>query len=131
MVATVARISVAKCPDSGATRTTRGCVACTSFLKRSRVPKGVTRTGSSVTFTSRLPTVTEWMSKGGRQAGPRDDLIGGREIAHQRMIGQAAQPGTTGPGNHPGQNADRLHQVAMGLIDLVKHPPPPHAPRKR
>ena len=66
MVRTVARSSVAKWPDSGAINSTRGCASAMSFLKCSSVPKGVTSAASSVTATSRLPTVTLSMPKGGR-----------------------------------------------------------------
>ena len=58
MVRTVLRSSVAKCPDSGATSSTRGCSVVTSLRKRSSVPNGVTCAASSVTATSSLPTVT-------------------------------------------------------------------------
>ena len=58
MVRTVARNSVAKWPDSGAISSTRGCAWSMSFLKCSSVPNGVTSAASSVTATSRLPTVT-------------------------------------------------------------------------
>jgi hypothetical protein len=58
MVRTVARKSVAKWPDSGATSNTRGCASTMSFLKCSSVPNGVTSAASSVTATSRLPTMT-------------------------------------------------------------------------
>ena len=58
IVRTRLRSSVAKCPDSGATTSTRGWAIVHILLKRSSVPKGVTDTGSSVTATSRLPTRT-------------------------------------------------------------------------
>ncbi len=66
MVRTVARSSVEKWPESGATMSTRGCDASMSFLKWSSVPNGVDAAASSRTSTSRLPTVTEPMPKGGR-----------------------------------------------------------------
>ncbi len=66
MVRTVLRKSVAKCPESGATISTRGCAVSISFLKRSSVPKGVTCAASSRTSISRFPTVTLSMPKGGR-----------------------------------------------------------------
>ena len=66
MVCTVARSSVAKWPDSGATMSTRGCAVAMSFLKCSSVPNGVVCAASSRTSTSRLPTMTEAMPNGGR-----------------------------------------------------------------
>ncbi len=58
MVRTVLRSSVAKCPDSGATSSTRGCAVSMSLAKRSSVPNGVICTLCSVTGTSRLSTIT-------------------------------------------------------------------------
>ena len=66
MVRTVPRSSVAKWPDSGATSRTRGCAWSMSFLKCSSVPNGVTSASSSRTCTSRLPTLTWSIPKGGR-----------------------------------------------------------------
>ena len=63
---TVARSSVAKWPDSGATTSTRGCAVSMFFLKCSSVANGVTRAASSWTATSWLPTITLSMPKGGR-----------------------------------------------------------------
>ena len=65
-VRTVARNSVAKWPESGATTSTRGWATATSFLKCNSVPNGVRAAGSSRTSTSRLPTLTWEMPKGGR-----------------------------------------------------------------
>ena len=66
MVRTVARNSVEKCPDSGATIITRGCTVAMSFLKCRSVPNGVLCAVSSCTSTSRLPTMTLSMANGGR-----------------------------------------------------------------
>ena len=66
MVRTVARSSVAKWPDSGATSRTRGCATSMSFWKCSSVPNGVTCAATSRTSTSRLPTMTLSMPNGGR-----------------------------------------------------------------
>ena len=51
MVVTVARNSVAKWPDIGATSSTFGCCFNDSFSKRSSVPNGVLNTGTSRTAT--------------------------------------------------------------------------------
>jgi hypothetical protein len=66
MVRTVARNSVEKWPESGATIKTHGCDASISFLKWRSVPNGVEAAASSRTSTSRLPTVTEPIPKAGR-----------------------------------------------------------------
>ena len=65
MVRTVPRRSVGKCPDMGATRSTRGWSPATSFRKRSKVPNGVRSTTSSLTATSRPSTRTRSMPYGG------------------------------------------------------------------
>src|SRR4051812_22203005 len=56
--ATLLRNSVAKWPESGATTSMRGCGVAMSFLKCRSVPNGVAKTASSVTGTSRFPTIT-------------------------------------------------------------------------
>ena len=58
MVRAVLRSRVAKCPDIGATISTRGCDAAMSFLKCNSEPKGVDKATSSSTATSRPSTIT-------------------------------------------------------------------------
>ena len=66
IVRTVSFNSVAKCPDIGATISTRGCATSTSLRKCSSSPKGRLSATSSLTATSRSPTSTVSMPKDGR-----------------------------------------------------------------
>ena len=91
MVRTVARNSVEKWPDSGATIITRGCAVAISFLKCRSVPNGVLcgRLLVHLDFAiadhdavdgERRPRMGE--------PGARDQLIDRGEIAQGRMVGQ-------------------------------------------
>ena len=93
MVRTVARSSVAKWPDSGATSSTRGCAVSMSFLKCSSVPNGVHMrrllAHLDLAIADRDAVDAERRPRMG-EAGARDQLIDGGEIAHRRMVGRAA-----------------------------------------
>ena len=124
MVRTVPRSSVAKWPDSGATSSTRGCAASMSFLKCSSVPNGVTCAASSRTATSRLPTMT-WVDAERRprvgEAGARDQLVGGGQIAHAPWPGMPMPVLPNERAAMPAKRPDRRHHVGMGLIGRVQH----------
>ena len=93
IVRTVARNSVAKWPESGATSRTRGCTASVSLRKRSRVPNGVVRTASSRTTTSRPATLTESIPNAGRRwVRPQRAMIS--DVASDvRTIQRSVPPG--------------------------------------
>src|SRR5262249_47639999 len=127
MVRTVPRKSVAKWPDSGATRRTRGCGVSTSFLKCKSVPNGVVSAACSWIATSRLPTVTPSIPK----AGPawvspcaRNELVGRGQVAQNGVVGNAGQRPAERSQGGTRPVANRNHDVGMGLIGLVEHCPP-------
>ncbi len=92
-VFTVERSSVAKWPDKGATTSTRGCWAEMSFLKCSRVAKGVTSAASSVTAAIFVADQDALDVVGGARVGKSgavDHLVSGGKIAHQRVFAKPA-----------------------------------------
>ena len=113
MVRTVARNSVEKCPDSGATSSTRGCAVAISFLKCRSVPNGVVGRGLFAHLDlaiADLDRIDAERRTGMGEAGPRDQFIDRGEIAHGRMVRRptARRPNLAAM---LAQAADRHHDV--------------------
>ena len=124
MVRTVARSSVAKWPDSGATSSTRGCAWSMSFLKRSSVPNGV---ASHDLLVHRDLAIADHhlVDAEGRphmgEPGARDQLVGGGQVAQHRIVAGAGERLADRLHGGDRQHADRTHDVRVRLIGLIEH----------
>ena len=123
MVRTVPRSSVAKCPDRGATRSTRGWSRRDVLGEVQQRAEGRRSTASSLTATSRSSTRTDRCPRRPlvREPGPGDHLETRRRAVDPR---QRPRPERRLAHHGRGQarhRADGSHHIGIGLIGLIEH----------
>ena len=123
---TVPRKSVEKWPDSGATSEHARLRGIDVLLEVQERAEGRRQRGLLIhrhfAIADRDAVDAEGRARM-REPGARDEFVSGRQVAQDRVVGDARQrlPERAQSRSRPG--ADRHHDVGMGLVGLVEHSP--------